>query len=78
MGEVILLTSFVSMIAGIWFSNSSNNKKPIPIAMAGSIVLYVSMYVYYSIALEIAGMAILAFAYVFIYSHRVARVAKLT
>jgi hypothetical protein len=74
-GEVILLLSFVSTIVGMWFSNSS--KKLVPLSMLASIVIFVSMYVYYSIPLEIAGLVILAFAYVSAFNYRIAKVAKL-
>lgn len=49
-GEVILIISFVSMNVGIWFSN---NRKIVPFSIVASIILYVSMYLYYSIPLEI-------------------------
>lgn len=55
------------MIAGIWWS--SHNKKVIIISISASIIIYVSMYVYYSISLEIAGIVIIAFTYISTYSH---------
>ena len=70
-GTVILLVSFVSIIAGMWFSN---NRKLIPMSIAGSLILYISMYVYFSIILEITGIAVLAFVYISIFSSKVARV----
>jgi hypothetical protein len=74
-GEVILLFSFVSMNIGMWFSS---NKKAIVVSIVASIVLYVSMYVYYSIALEIIGLVVMFFAYVVAFNYKVAKVVKLT
>ena len=52
-GQVILLLSFGIMLARIWFIGS---KKIMVIVITGVIVLYISMYKYYSINLEIIGM----------------------
>ncbi|MDE1814642.1 MAG: hypothetical protein KGI05_08280, partial [Thaumarchaeota archaeon] len=60
-GEVILLISFGAMIAGVWTNGSS--KKLVPIAAAGAIILYASMYAYISIPLEILGSIVIGFAY---------------
>ncbi|MGI0088600.1 MAG: hypothetical protein ACREBI_11680 [Nitrosotalea sp.] len=73
-GEVILFLSFGAMFSGIWFSG---NRKILPISAAGAIILYVSMYAYFSISLEIIGGIVLAFAFVSAYSNRVARTIKL-
>lgn len=73
-GEVILLLSFGAMFSGIWFSG---NRKILPISVVGTIILYVSMYAYFSISLEIIGGIVLAFAYASAYSNRVARTLKL-
>ncbi|MDE1766872.1 MAG: hypothetical protein KGI27_11470 [Thaumarchaeota archaeon] len=73
-GEVILLLSFGTMFAGIWFSG---NRKILPVSVVGVITLYVSMYAYFSISLEIIGGIVLAFAYASAYSRRVARTLKL-
>ncbi len=73
-GEVILLVSFGAMFAGIWFSG---NRKILPVSVAGAIILYVSMYAYFSTSLEIIGSVVLAFAFASAYSNRVARTLKL-
>lgn len=70
-GEVILLISFGAMIAGIWASGSS--KKLVPIAAGGAAILYVSMYVYFSIPLEILGLVVIGFAYLSAFSERIAQ-----
>jgi hypothetical protein len=73
-GEVILLLSFGAMFAGIWFSG---NRKILPISVVGAIILYVTMYAYFSISLEIIGGIVLAFAFASAYSDTVARTLKL-
>lgn len=73
-GEVILLLSFGLMLVGIWFMG---NKKIFVISVAGVVVLYISMYVYYSINLEIIGISILAIAYITAFSHKTAKILKL-
>lgn len=73
-GEVLLFLSFGLMLVGIWFMV---NKKVFVISVVGVIVLYISMYVYYSINLEIIGIVILAIAYVTAFSHKAAMVLKL-
>lgn len=73
-GEVILLLSFGAMFAGMWFSG---NRKILPVSVVGAMILYVSMYAYFSISLEIIGGIVLAFAFTSAYSSRVARTLKL-
>jgi hypothetical protein len=73
-GEVILLVSFGLMLVGIWFNGK---RKVMPLSVAGIVILYVSMYVYYSIGLEVAGTVILAIAYTSAYSYKVAKTVKL-
>lgn len=73
-GEVILLLSFGAMFAGIWFSG---NRKILPISVVGAMLLYISMYAYFSISLEIIGGIVLAFAFASAYSNQVARKLKL-
>lgn len=75
-GQVILLLSFGAMFAGIWLSGS-NNRKLVPISIAGAAILYISMYNYYSVALGVIGSIILAFVYASAFSYRVARTVKL-
>jgi hypothetical protein len=73
-GEVTLLFSFLFMILGMWFSN---NKKIVPVSILASIILYISMYAYYSIPLEIAGLIIMVFAYVTAFNQRARKACKL-
>lgn len=70
-GQVILLISFGAMIVGIWTSGSS--KKLVPIAAAGAVILYASMYAYVSIPLEILGSIVIGFAYISAFSQRIAQ-----
>jgi hypothetical protein len=75
-GQVVLLLSFGAMFAGIWFGGS-NNRKLVPISIAGAAILYISMYNYYSVILEVVGAIILAFVYASAFSYRVAKTVKL-
>lgn len=76
-GEIILLISFGIMFYGMW-SGGGNRKKLLPLSAAGVIVLYVSMYAYFSLALEIVGSIVLAFAYASAYSNKIATTIKLS
>ncbi|MHB8603458.1 MAG: hypothetical protein ACYC6W_12155 [Nitrosotalea sp.] len=76
-GEAILLVSFGLMLYGMW-SSEGNRKKLLPLSVTGIIILYVSMYAYFSLALEIVGSIVLAFAYASAYSSRIATVVKLS
>lgn len=77
-GQIILLLSFGALFAGIWFSGSNSNKKLVlPISIIGAVILYISMYNFYSAALEVTGSMILALAYASTFSHRVARTVRL-
>lgn len=75
-GEVIFLISFGLMFYGMW-SSGGNRKKLLPLSAAGIIILYVSMYAYFSLALEIVGSIVLAFAYSSAHSYRIATAIKL-
>lgn len=76
-GEVILLISFGLMFYGMW-SSVGNRKKLLPLSAVGVVILYVSMYVYFSLALEIVGSIVLAFAYVSVFSYRISTAVKLS
>jgi hypothetical protein len=73
-GEVILLTSFGLMIAGIWFTG---RRKLVPAAITGATILFVSMYAYYSVTLEIIGIVLLVFVYASTFSYSVAKATRL-
>jgi uncharacterized membrane protein len=62
------------MLAGMVYSG---NRKILPLSVVGAIILYVSMYAYFSISLEIIGVIVLAFAFASAYSNRVAKTLKL-
>jgi hypothetical protein len=73
-GEVILLVSFGLMLVGMWFTG---RRKVMPLSIAGVVILYISMYAYYSIGLEVAGAVILAISYMSAYNRKVASTVKL-
>lgn len=73
-GQVILVASFASMLTGMWFSG---NRKLLPIAILGIVVLYVGMYQYYFVGFQIAGAMIMVITHLPVYSHKVARILKL-
>lgn len=74
LGEVILLVSYGLMFFGIW---SSGNKRVLPVAVVGAAILYVSMYTYFSIPLEITGSVVIAFAFASAFNDRLAKKVKL-
>lgn len=76
-GQIILLLSFIAMFAGIWFGDRNNRKLLAPISAIGAVMLYISMYNYYSIALEVTGAIILGFVYASAFSHRLAKTIRL-
>lgn len=75
-GETILFISFGLMLYGMW-SSGCNRKKLLPLSAAGAVILYVSMYAYFSLLLEIVGSIVLAIAYASAYSYRIATAVKL-
>lgn len=58
-GEVILLTSFVLMVAGVWLGRKV---KPLAIALIAAVILAVGMYFYFSIDMITAGSMLLVVA----------------
>ena len=62
------------MLLGMWFTGK---RKIVPIAFLGVLILYVSVYSYYSVTLEVIGAILLSFAYLSIYNYKVAKVVKL-
>lgn len=73
-GEIILIASFSVMLAGMWFSG---NRKLLPVTIVGAVILYISMYQYYSIGLQIAGALIMVFVHLPVYNYRISRMLKL-
>ncbi|MGI0065711.1 MAG: hypothetical protein ACREAT_03005, partial [Nitrosotalea sp.] len=69
-----LVISSVSMLFGIWFSDKT---KLIPLAVFGIVIMFIGMYSYYSIILQIAGAAIMGFAHLSNYSYKVSKWLKL-
>ena len=73
-GDVLLVASSSSMLLGIWFSRKT---KLIPIAVAGIAVMFIGMYSYYSIVLQVTGAAIMGFAHLSNYNYRVSKLLKI-
>ena len=73
-GDVLLVVSSASMLFGIWFSGKM---KLIPLAVSGIIIMFIGMYSYYSIVLQISGAAIMGFAHLSNYSYRVSELLKI-
>jgi hypothetical protein len=73
-GEVILLVSLGLMLTGMWLTGK---QKVMPLSIAGVVILYIGMYAYYSITLEVVGIVMLAIAYSSAYSYQVAKMIKL-
>lgn len=68
LGEIVLAISFALMLLGFWLSR---RKIAMYSAIPGMIILFFGMYVQFSIALEIVGAILLAFAYASAYGKAV-------
>lgn len=73
-GEIVFLASFGSMFLGMWHSGK---RKLVPLAIVSAVILYISMYPYYSIGLQIIGTIIMAITHMSAYSYKVAKKLKL-
>ncbi|MFY9300276.1 MAG: hypothetical protein WAO91_03715 [Candidatus Nitrosotenuis sp.] len=73
-GMVIIFVSFASMIAGMWYKKK---RRLIPVAAVGAIFMFGGMYNFYSLWLQLVGIAIMAFTYLPMYSFRASRLLKI-
>ncbi|MGI0008303.1 MAG: hypothetical protein ACRD92_01640 [Nitrosopumilaceae archaeon] len=73
-GEIVFLASFCSMFLGMWYSG---RRKLMPLTIVSAVILYISMYPYYSIGLQIVGTIIMAITHTSTYSYKVAKMLKL-
>ncbi|MDE1845309.1 MAG: hypothetical protein KGI10_08290 [Thaumarchaeota archaeon] len=73
-GDALLVASSASMLLGIWFSGKM---KLIPLAVSGIAVMFIGMYLYYSISLQIAGAAIMGFAHLSNYNYKVSKLLRI-
>jgi hypothetical protein len=73
-GDSLLVASSAFMLLGIWFSGKM---KLIPLAVSGIVIMFIGMYWYYSISLQIVGAAIMGFAHLSNYNYRVSKLLKI-
>lgn len=73
-GEVILLLSFGLMAFGMW---SARRIKPMILALIGAPILFVGMYAYFLVELQLAGMAFLTLAYAAAFNRRAALATRM-
>lgn len=73
-GEIVFLASFGSMFFGMWHNGK---RKIMPLAIVSAVILYISMYPYYSIGLQVIGAIIMAVTHMSAYSYKVAKKLKL-
>ncbi|MHB8603473.1 MAG: hypothetical protein ACYC6W_12590 [Nitrosotalea sp.] len=73
-GDALLVASSASMLLGIWFSGKI---KLIPLAVSGIAIMFIGMYSYYSISLQIAGAAIMGFAHLSNYNYKVSKLLRI-
>ncbi len=73
-GDALLVASSASMLLGIWFSGKI---MLIPLAVAGIAIMFIGMYWYYSISLQITGAAIMGFAHLSNYNYKVSKLLKI-
>ncbi|HEU5220884.1 MAG TPA: hypothetical protein VFU58_02375 [Candidatus Nitrosotalea sp.] len=73
-GDALLVASSASMLLGIWFSGKM---KLIPLAVLGIVLMFVGMYWYYSISLQITGAAIMGFAHLSNYNYKISKLLRI-
>ena len=73
-GDALLVASSASMLLGIWFSGKM---KLIPLAISGIVLMFIGMYWYYSISLQITGAAIMGFAHLSNYNYKVSKLLRI-
>jgi len=73
-GDALLVASSASMLLGIWFSGKM---KLIPIAVSGIVIMFIGMYWYYSISLQISGAAIMGFAHLSNHNYRISKLLRI-
>ncbi len=73
-GMAVLLTSFASMIVGMWYRKKT---RLIPIATIGAVFMFAGMYRAYSLELQIFGVMIMAFTYLPMYNFRASKILRL-
>lgn len=73
-GDALLVASSALMLLGIWFSGKI---KLIPLAVSGIVLMFVGMYWYYSISLQITGAAIMGFAHLSNYNYKVSKLLRI-
>ena len=73
-GDALLVASSGAMLLGIWFGGKS---KLIPLAISGIAIMFIGMYSYYSINLQIIGAAIMGFAHLSNYNYRISKLLNI-
>jgi len=73
-GDALLVASSASMLLGIWFSGKI---KLMPLAVSGIVLMFIGMYWYYSISLQITGAAIMGFAHLSNYNYRISKLLRI-
>ena len=73
-GDALLVASSASMLLRIWFSGKV---KLIPLAVSGIVLMFIGMYWYYSIGLQITGAAIMGFAHLSNYNYKVSKLLRI-
>lgn len=73
-GEIVLLASFILMGFGMWYGRKL---KPMAAGLAAAAIIFVGMFAYYSIVLEVLGSVIMVIAYLSVYSQRFANFVHL-
>lgn len=73
-GAVILVASFSLMVYGMWHGRKH---RPLALGLLSAVILFIGMYAYISIALQLLGSALLAVTYTAVYSHSFASATRL-
>ncbi|MDE1728846.1 MAG: hypothetical protein KGH81_06680 [Thaumarchaeota archaeon] len=73
-GDALLVVSSTSMLLGIWFNGKI---KLFQLAVLGIFVMFIGMYSYYSIVLQVIGASIMGLAHLSNYNYKVSKLLRI-
>ncbi|SMH71730.1 hypothetical protein [Candidatus Nitrosotalea okcheonensis] len=73
-GDALLVVSSASMLLGIWFNGKI---KLFQLAVLGIFVMFIGMYSYYSIVLQVIGASIMGLAHLSNYNYKVSKLLRI-
>ena len=73
-GLAIMIISTGTMLVGMWLSGK---RRLMTVAIAGVASMFIGMYSYYSVVLQIAGAGVMALTHVSTFSYKVSRLFRI-